>query len=84
MNTVTGRVRAVEYQGTFLKVTLLADPPLAADGGDDFVAYVNEASYFRAPILAGTAAMHATAQGACRAWHGPPASARRRRSPCAA
>jgi len=54
VNAVVGRVRAVEYQGTFLKVTLLADPPLGADGGSgDFVAYVGEGAYFRAPILPG-------------------------------
>jgi len=54
VNAVGGRVRSVEYQGTFLKVTLLAEPPVGPDGGgDDFVAYVNEGAYFRTPILPG-------------------------------
>ena len=48
-NSVTGQVRAVEYQGTFVKVTL------AAPAGD-FVAYVDEGTYFRAPVALGSTA----------------------------
>jgi len=47
-NAVTGVVRAIEYQGTFVKVTLSLDA--AADGDDLFVAYVEEGDYFTAPI----------------------------------
>jgi putative spermidine/putrescine transport system ATP-binding protein len=54
VNAVSGMVRAVEYQGTYLKITMTPDVPLGSGGnGEDFVTYVNEAAYFRAPILAG-------------------------------
>ena len=52
VNTVKGRVRAVEYQGTFVKVKVeLPQPEASAD--DDFVAYVEEGAYFRDPLLPG-------------------------------
>ena len=52
VNTVKGSVRAVEYQGTFVKVKLeLPQPEASAD--DDFVAYVEEGAYFRDPLLPG-------------------------------
>jgi putative spermidine/putrescine transport system ATP-binding protein len=47
-NALTGIVRAVEYQGTFVKVTLRVDR--AGDKDDAFVAYVEEGDYFAAPI----------------------------------
>ncbi|WP_048861108.1 ABC transporter ATP-binding protein [Acidisphaera rubrifaciens] len=48
-NSITGQVRAVEYQGTFVKVTLVAP-------AGDFVAYVDEGAYFRAPVALGSTA----------------------------
>jgi putative spermidine/putrescine transport system ATP-binding protein len=55
LNAVSGRVRAVEYQGTYVKVTVDPTTPGAkAEGGDDFVAYVEEGDYFRDPVLPGT------------------------------
>jgi putative spermidine/putrescine transport system ATP-binding protein len=50
-DSITGRVRAVEYQGTYVKVTLTL--PGAQSSGDDFVAYVEEGAYFRDPLLPG-------------------------------
>jgi putative spermidine/putrescine transport system ATP-binding protein len=50
VNSVTGTVRAVEYQGTYVKATLA--PPDSAE----FVVYVDEADYFRAPLALGVAA----------------------------
>jgi ABC-type molybdate transport system ATPase subunit len=50
VNSVTGRVRAIEYQGTFVKVTL---ETTSATAGSQFVAYVEEGSYFRSPIAVG-------------------------------
>ena len=47
-NAITGIVRAVEYQGTFVKITLRADA--SSDKDDPFVAYVEEGDYFAAPI----------------------------------
>ena len=49
-NSVTGHVRAVEYQGTFVKVTL------ARNEGPEFVAYLAEGEYFRAPLTIGATA----------------------------
>ncbi len=46
VNAVSGTVRAAEYQGTFVKVTLAPD----GAGGVEFVVYVNERDYFRAPL----------------------------------
>jgi putative spermidine/putrescine transport system ATP-binding protein len=51
-NIVTGTVRAVEYQGTFVKVTLTL-PQSGAATGDDVVAYVEEGAYFQDPLLPG-------------------------------
>ncbi len=48
LNAVVGLVRAVEYQGTFVKVTLALDG--AAEKDDLFVAYVEEGDYFAGPI----------------------------------
>jgi putative spermidine/putrescine transport system ATP-binding protein len=48
VNRVSGRVRALEYQGTFVKVTL------ERAAAPEFVAYVDEASYFRSPLAVGT------------------------------
>ncbi|MBN9509618.1 MAG: ABC transporter ATP-binding protein [Alphaproteobacteria bacterium] len=50
VNSITGRVRAIEYQGTFVKMTL------TRSGAPDFVAYVDEGAYFRAPVAVGTMA----------------------------
>jgi putative spermidine/putrescine transport system ATP-binding protein len=50
VNSITGRVRAIEYQGTFVKMTL------TRAGAPDFVAYVDEGAYFRAPVAIGTMA----------------------------
>ncbi len=47
-NAITGLVRAVEYQGTFVKVTIRPDG--SGDKDDLFVAYVEEGDYFAAPI----------------------------------
>ena len=48
-NCVTGPIRAIEYQGTFVKVTLAADPA----GGSEFVVYLEEGGYFRTPFMVG-------------------------------
>jgi putative spermidine/putrescine transport system ATP-binding protein len=58
VNAVSGMVRAVEYQGTFVKVTLRVDG--SQDKDDLFVAYVEEGDYFAAPI--------GVADRACAAW----------------
>ncbi len=50
VNAVSARVRAIEYQGTFVKVTLEGASSL---GGTEFVAYVEEGIYFRSPISVG-------------------------------
>ncbi len=50
VNSVTGRVRAIEYQGTFVKVTLEST---SSTTGSQFVAYVEEGNYFRSPIVVG-------------------------------
>ena len=50
VNSITGRVRAIEYQGIFVKVTLENTSPAA---GSEFVAYVEEGNYFRSPIAIG-------------------------------
>jgi putative spermidine/putrescine transport system ATP-binding protein len=47
-NAIAGIVRAVEYQGTFVKVTLRADA--ATDKDDAFVAFIEEGGYFASPI----------------------------------
>jgi putative spermidine/putrescine transport system ATP-binding protein len=50
-NALTGTVRAVEYQGTFVKVTLwLAG---STDGHTDFVVYLEEGRYFALPLTVG-------------------------------
>ena len=46
-NAVTGMVKAVEYQGTYVKVTIRLDGSQEKD--DLFVAYVEEGDYFAAP-----------------------------------
>jgi putative spermidine/putrescine transport system ATP-binding protein len=51
VNAVTGVVRAIEYQGIFVKATLLPD-----GGGGEFVVYVDEGAYFRAPVGIGARA----------------------------
>ena len=47
-NSLAGRVRAVEYQGTYVKVTLTVAG--LESSGEDFVAYVEEGAYFRDPF----------------------------------
>ncbi|MBX6321962.1 MAG: ABC transporter ATP-binding protein [Rhodospirillaceae bacterium] len=47
VNTVYGGVYAIEYQGTFVKVTLQLDE------GEDFVAHVGDAEFFRAQVRTG-------------------------------
>ncbi len=47
LNTVAGGVYAIEYQGTFVKVTLQLDE------GEDFVAHLGDAEFFRARVQAG-------------------------------
>jgi putative spermidine/putrescine transport system ATP-binding protein len=50
-NGVAGTIKAVEYQGTYVKVTLaLAMPEGAVNGADEFVVYVEEGNYFRDPL----------------------------------
>jgi len=48
-NCITGPVQAIEYQGTFDKVTLAAD----AAAGSGFVVYVEEGAYFKMPFMVG-------------------------------
>jgi putative spermidine/putrescine transport system ATP-binding protein len=50
VNSIAGRVRAIEYQGTFVKVTLEGT---SSAGSSEFVAYVQEGNYFRSPIAVG-------------------------------
>ena len=50
-NSLAGRVRTVEYQGTYVKVTLTVAG--LESSGEDFVAYVEEGAYFRDPLLPG-------------------------------
>jgi putative spermidine/putrescine transport system ATP-binding protein len=60
INAVCGLVRAIEYQGTFVKATLLPDPPVSdLGGGNEFVVYIEEGQYFRAPIGIGELAVGA-------------------------
>jgi putative spermidine/putrescine transport system ATP-binding protein len=47
-NAIEGVVRAIEYQGTYVKITLR--PDAANEKDDPFVAYVEEGDYFRAPV----------------------------------
>jgi putative spermidine/putrescine transport system ATP-binding protein len=57
VNAVSGVIRAIEYQGTYVKATLLPDGPGGRQGGGpEFVAYVDESVYFRDPIGIGTRA----------------------------
>jgi putative spermidine/putrescine transport system ATP-binding protein len=49
LNSVSGQVRAVEYQGSFVKVTL-------ARPAADFTAFIAEGRYFRAPLAVGAEA----------------------------
>jgi putative spermidine/putrescine transport system ATP-binding protein len=51
--TLTGRVRTLEYQGSFVKVML--DPV----GDDDFIVYVPERKFFETPFQIGEAAFAA-------------------------
>ena len=54
VNAVFGIVKAVEYQGTYVKVTLaLAMPQGSVNGADEFVAYIEEGRYFRDPMTVG-------------------------------
>jgi putative spermidine/putrescine transport system ATP-binding protein len=54
VNTVFGTVKAIEYQGIYVKVTLaLVMPEGAVNGADEFVVYVEEGRYFRDPIAIG-------------------------------
>ncbi|MGA3141004.1 MAG: TOBE domain-containing protein, partial [Xanthobacteraceae bacterium] len=43
----SGKVKAVEYQGYFVKVML------NAGGSEDFVAYVSERKFFNNPVTIG-------------------------------
>lgn len=57
VNAVSGVIRAIEYQGTYVKAALVPDGPGdRQDGGPEFVAYVDESVYFRDPIGIGTRA----------------------------
>jgi len=49
VNAVTGLVHAVEYQGTYVKVALKLEAR-GTSGGEEFVAYVDEDAFFRAPL----------------------------------
>jgi putative spermidine/putrescine transport system ATP-binding protein len=51
VNSVSGIIRAVEYQGIFVKATLLQD-----HGAGEFVIYVDEGEYFQAPVGIGARA----------------------------
>jgi putative spermidine/putrescine transport system ATP-binding protein len=54
VNTVFGTVKAVEYQGIYVKVTVaLAMPEGAVNGANEFVVYVEEGRYFRDPMAIG-------------------------------
>jgi putative spermidine/putrescine transport system ATP-binding protein len=54
VNAVVGTVKAVEYQGTYVKVTLtLAMPQGSVNGADEFVVYIEEGRYFRDPVTVG-------------------------------
>jgi putative spermidine/putrescine transport system ATP-binding protein len=54
VNAVFGTVKAVEYQGTYVKVTLaLAMPHGSVNGADEFVVYIEEGRYFRDPVTVG-------------------------------
>jgi putative spermidine/putrescine transport system ATP-binding protein len=55
-NTLRGRVRELEYQGTYMKVSLVTDDP-AAPG---CVVYVEETTFFRDPVAVG--------QRVCCSW----------------
>jgi putative spermidine/putrescine transport system ATP-binding protein len=50
VNSVTGTVQAIEYQGIFVKVTL---ETTSSTSGGQFVVYVEEGNYFRSPITVG-------------------------------
>jgi putative spermidine/putrescine transport system ATP-binding protein len=49
VNAVTGKVRAIEYQGSWVKVTL------DGAGGEDFVVNVSDSEFFAEPVAAGDA-----------------------------
>jgi putative spermidine/putrescine transport system ATP-binding protein len=49
VNAVSGKVRAIEYQGTWVKVTL------EGASGEDFVVNVPDGEFFAAPVGAGDA-----------------------------
>ena len=51
VNALAGVVQAVEYQGIYVKIAVTLDRAVA--GGEEFVAYVEEGAYFRAPIAIG-------------------------------
>jgi putative spermidine/putrescine transport system ATP-binding protein len=54
VNAVFGTVKAVEYQGTYVKVALaLAMPQGSVNGADEFVVYIEEGRYFRDPVTVG-------------------------------
>ena len=48
-NTLRGRVRELEYQGMYMKVSLLTDDPSAPG----CVVYVEENTFFRDPVSVG-------------------------------
>ena len=48
---VASRVRAIEYQGNFVKVML------DAVGGDEFIAYVPDRIFYRDPFAVGDVVM---------------------------
>ena len=66
VNAVSGLVRAIEYQGTYVKATLLLGGGQGGSqgggqdgvqgGGPEFVVFVDEDAYFRDPIGIGTRA----------------------------
>jgi putative spermidine/putrescine transport system ATP-binding protein len=53
VNQVTGVIRAIEYQGTYVKATMAAGPQ---GTGPEFVVYVDEDVYFGDPIGIGVKA----------------------------
>ena len=60
LSTLPGRVRALEYQGSFVKVML--DPV----GRDEFIAYVPERTFFATPFQVGDLAVAAWQAGHAR------------------
>ncbi len=74
-NAVTGSVKAVEYQGTYVKVTLaLAMAETAVNGADEFVVYVEEGGYFGDPLGVGDGVVASWEADEARLLAGGPAA----------